>query len=467
MATPAEPFYWSLTDAGAALRGGRISAVELTGTMLARIAAVEPLTRAYECVLHDKAIEAAAQADRELAAGRDRGPLHGLPIALKDIYDMAGVPTTASSPVRANAVADADAAAVERLREAGAVLLGKTVTDEFAYGTVCPPTRNPWNTERIPGGSSGGSGAALAAGQCLGALGSDTAGSIRTPAALNGIAGLKPTFGRVSKRGLVPLAFSVDHPGPMAREVRDLALLLGVIAGYDPRDRTTVDVPVPDYAAVLERGVAGLTLGVPTNYYFPGAHDDVAAAVHAAIAVLREAGATVVDVEIPHVEFAFAAGRLIVRAEAAAYHDAAVRDPSTPYGDNARLAIEAGYFVPAGAYLKAQRARVLIQRGFRDALGRCDALIAPTVPATASPAALFEHAVLGTEAFEAINAHVRWAYPANLAGVPALSVPCGFARDGLPVGCQVIGRPFDEATVLAIGAEYERRTDWHLRRPAL
>lgn len=467
MTTAADPAQRTIAQAAAALRDGTLSARSLTEATLARVAAVEPRIHAFECVLGDAALAAAEVADRELAAGRDRGPLHGIPVALKDIYDLAGVPTTASSKTRAGHVAPADAAVVERLRAAGAVLIGKTVTDEFAYGTVCAPTRNPWDTSRVPGGSSGGSGAALAAGACLGALGSDTAGSIRTPAALNGIAGLKPTFGRVSKRGLVPLAWSVDHPGPMARCVRDLALLLGVIAGHDRLDPTTVDVPVPDYTAALDAGVDGLTVGVPSNAFFDGCEPAVEGAVREAIETLRGAGARVVDVAIEHVEHAFAAGRLIVRAEATAYHDERVRDAAAPYGHNCRLAIEAGYFVPAGAYLRAQRVRELIRRGFAQALSRCDVLVAPTVPAVAAPARLFEGAKLGSDAFRAVNDQVRWAYPATLAGVPALSVPCGISPEGLPVGCQVFARPFDEATVLRVGQAYEALTDWHTRRPPI
>lgn len=467
MAGSQSPFELSLAEAAPLLRDRALSPVELTSAVLEQIRQVDDRTHAYVTVLGEAALDAARTAEAEIAAGKYRGPLHGVPIALKDIIDLRGVPTTANSRVRAGHVAARDSAVVERLRAAGAIFTGKTVTHEWAYGTVSPPTRNPWNLDHIPGGSSGGSAAAVAAGECLAAIGSDSGGSIRIPAAFNGTVGLKPTYGRVSKRGVLPLAWSLDHLGPLTKRVADAALVLQAIAGHDPYDPATVDLPVPDYSAGLEAGVRCLRCGIIRNYFWDEIDPEVAGAVETAAGVLRSAGATVTDVTIPIIEFAMRIGRIIVRSESSAYHLPLLRRQAEDYGPLTRLVLEAGALLPATAYLKAQRARVLIKRGFREAFRDYDVLLAPTTPAPAPPAALWAEGADPAVGAAVIDTFVRAAYPGNLSGLPALSVPCGFTSAGLPAGLQIIGRPFDEATVLRVGRAYEAATDWHTRCPGL
>ena len=456
----------SIAEASRLVEGRALSPVELTEAILTRIKEVDDRVRAYVTVLGEQALETAQVAERAIASGQYLGPLHGIPVGVKDICNTKGIPTTSSSKVRADYVPTRDSAIVERLRAAGAIIVGKTVTHEFAYGVVSPPTRNPWNLDRVPGGSSGGSGAAVATGECLGAIGSDTGGSVRVPASLNGIVGLKPTFGRVSKWGTTPLAWSLDHLGPMTRRVEDTALMLNAIAGYDPRDPTTVAEPVPDFTSGLEAGVRGLKLGVPRNYFFDRIDPEIENAVRAAIDVLRAEGAEITEVTIPAIEHTLPAGTAIVWSEATSYHQPTLRRQADDYRADVRRLLESGEFVLATHYLKAQRARTVIKHGFRTALTGLDGLLAPTVPATAAHADTLT-VELGGRTIGAMNAYVRLSLPANLSGLPALSVPCGFSSENLPVGLQIIGRPFDEATVLRIGRAYEAATDWHKRRPLL
>jgi aspartyl-tRNA(Asn)/glutamyl-tRNA(Gln) amidotransferase subunit A len=457
----------SIGEAAEQLRTRQLSPVELVRAVLDRVDAVEDRVRAYVTVLHEPALAEARAAEQAILAGAYRGPLHGIPIAVKDLYDTAGVRTTSSSRVRADHVPSRDAAAVERLRAAGAVIVGKTVTHEFAYGVVSRPTRNPWNLDHIPGGSSGGSGAALAADACLGALGTDTGGSIRIPSSATGVAGLKPTYGRVSKYGVTPLSWSLDHAGPMARAVADLALLLGLLAGRDPRDPTSAREPVGDYTAGLRAGVRGLRLGLPTNYFFADCDPEVEAAVRAAARVLGEQGADVREVTIPDLDPAPAAEFGIVIPEASAIHQQLLRRQAADYGEDVRVFLEAGELYLATHYLKAQRVRALVTAGLRRAFRGLDALLTPTLP---QPAARHDQTGFrGPSGAEepVINAYVRTCCPFNLSGQPALSVRCGFTRAGLPIGLQIVGRPFDEATVLRVGAAYESATDWHRRTPPL
>jgi aspartyl-tRNA(Asn)/glutamyl-tRNA(Gln) amidotransferase subunit A len=457
----------TIGEASEQLRAGRLSPVELTRAVLDRIDAVEDRVKAYVTVMRDSALTDARAAEQAIRAGDYRGPLHGVPIAVKDLYDTAGVRTTSSSRVRAQHVPQRDAAAVERLRAAGAVIVGKTVTHEFAYGVISSPTCNPWNLDCIPGGSSGGSGAALAADECLGALGSDTGGSIRIPASANGVAGLKPTYGRVSKYGVAALSWSLDHAGPMGKSVADLALMLNCLAGHDPRDPTTVNVPVPDYTAGLRDGLGGLRLGVPTNYFFQDCDPEVESTVRAAARTLSEQGAELREVTIPDLELAPAAEFAIVLPEASSYHQPMLRRQADDYGGDVRTFLEAGELYLATHYLKAQRVRTLVKAGLRRAFDGIDALLTPTLP---YPAARHDQAAFTTAggvAEPVINAYVRTCCPFNLSGLPALSVPCGFTEAGLPIGLQIAGRPFDEATVLRVGQAYESATEWHRRKPAL
>jgi aspartyl-tRNA(Asn)/glutamyl-tRNA(Gln) amidotransferase subunit A len=455
----------SIVEASARIRERELSPLELTRACLERISALEPDIKAFVTVLADEALAAAQAAEDEIQRGGYRGPLHGIPIALKDLYNTAGIRTTSSSRQRDEYVPTYDAAATERLAAAGTILLGKTVTHEFAYGVVSQPTCNPWDLDRIPGGSSGGSAAAVAAGECLGAMGSDTGGSIRIPAAFTGITGIKPTFGRVSKYGVAPLGYSLDHAGPMARSVEDAAIMLQAVSGYDPRDRTSIERPVPDFTASLHDGVSGLRLGVPSNYYFDNVDPEVRAAVDAAIRLLAGQGAELVPVELPHIEYALPAEFAIVFGEASSFHQRYLREHPERYTPEVRILLEAGELLPAPVYVKAQRARALIQQGFREAFEaqRLVALLAPTLPATA---ARHGQQVYDYGDPEPITIScVRLSCPANLTGLPALSVPCGFSSEGLPVGLQIIGRPFDEPTVLRVGQAYQGVTEWHLRRP--
>ncbi|ROO28177.1 amidase [Salinisphaera orenii] len=455
----------SATKLGQKIKAGDISPVDAVDACLARIDATEPKLNAYVRVLADEARAAAKQAEKEIAAGQWKGPLHGVPVALKDLYDLADVPTTASSRVRENWTPNADSAAAERLKAAGAIVLGKTHTHEFAYGIVTPTTRNPWDTERTPGGSSGGSGATVASAGAFMAMGSDTGGSIRIPAGLCGTVGLKPTFGRVSRAGITSLSWGLDHAGPLTRTVEDAATCLQVLAGYDPRDPGSVDEPVPDYSAGLRDGIKGLRVGVPTNYFFDQLDAEVEAAVRKAYEQLESLGAELVDVALPMPEQIVAVEFAILLPEASDYHRQMLRDSAHLYNDDVRVMLEAGEFVPATTYIRAQRVRNLLQQEFRKLYDKVDVIVAPSVAATAVTA--------GTESITwpdgseepLISAYTRFSLPGNVTGLPAMSVPCGFTENGLPIGFQAIGRPFDESTVLRLGAAYEAATDWHQRRP--
>ncbi|MCW2736815.1 amidase [Nocardioides sp.] len=450
-----EPYELTSEAAGALIRSGELSPVELIDSVLARIQATEPRVMAFSHLTAEQARDAAIAAEQELASGRYRGPLHGLPLAVKDLYDTAGVPTTASSAVREGNVPSSDAAVVRRLLDAGMIMVGKTFTHEFAYGSFTPPTRNPWDGDHIPGGSSGGSAAAVAAGSCVVALGTDTAGSIRMPASFCGVVGLKPTYGRASKRGVTPLAWSLDHVGPMARNTRDVALVMDAIAGHDPLDSGSVDAPVPDHAAGLASGVDGLRVGVPTNYFFEHVADDVEQAVRAAIVTLQGLGAEVREVVVPHADVLMAAEWGIMLPEASAYHQQSLRDNGDLYGADVRALLEAGELVLATDYIRAQRVRAVIREAWRGMFSDIDVLVTPTVP-FAAPRAGEAEVNWGDGTIEAVHdATIRLTSPANVTGVPALTIPVGFSRAGLPLGMQIHGRPFAEATVLRVGYAYE------------
>jgi aspartyl-tRNA(Asn)/glutamyl-tRNA(Gln) amidotransferase subunit A len=442
-----------------------VSPVEAARAHLARIERLDPKLNAFLTVTADIALAAAACAEHERMTGRDLGPLHGVPMALKDLFDTDSVLTTAGSKILARNVPTHDAAAVERLRAAGLVLLGKTNMHEFAYGTTTNnphygPCRNPWDLGRSPGGSSGGSGAALAAGMCPVSLGTDSGGSIRIPAAACGVAGLKPTLGRVSRRGVVPLAWSFDTVGPMARTVEDLALLMNVVAGPDPADEWCSTRPAEDFSRDLERRVAGLKLGVPQDRDFDGVEPGIAAAVDAAIAVLEGEGASRTQVPLLGMARAHTAHHAILAVEASAYHGAWLRDCPGDYGDAMRLSLELGELIPAVDYVNARREQALVRTMFRFALTQADVLVFPTLPH--SPLRIGE-----TMSREPEVAWNRLLTPVNVAGYPAATVPCGFDESGMPVGLQIVGRPWDEALVLRVARAYERATEWNTRRPPI
>jgi aspartyl-tRNA(Asn)/glutamyl-tRNA(Gln) amidotransferase subunit A len=454
-----QPYELSLTAAAEEIQAGRLSPVELTDSALARIEATEPAINAFAHVCADLAREQALTAEKEIAGGRYRGPLHGIPLGVKDLYDTAGIPSTSSSKVREGHVPDTDAVAVQRLLEAGMVMVGKTHTHEFAYGGRTHTTRNPWDTTRIPGGSSGGSGAAVAAGSCLVGMGTDTAGSIRIPANLCGTVGLKPTYGRTSRRGVASLSWSLDHVGPLTRNVRDAALVLDAIAGHDPLDPASVDVPVPGYAAGTTGDVRGLRIGVPTNYFFDHVQPDVEASVRAVVEVLVGLGAEVREVTIPHAEQILAAEWGIVLPEAAAYHQEALRTKAELFRPETRMQLEVGELVLATDYIKALRVRTLIQRAWAELYRDVDVVVAPVQPFPAPVVDQMEVAWAdGTT--EAVDlAMVRLTSPANLTGQPTIALPTGLDADGLPLGMQLMGRPFDELTLLDVGTAYESATD--------
>jgi aspartyl-tRNA(Asn)/glutamyl-tRNA(Gln) amidotransferase subunit A len=374
----------SIAEAAAGISDNSFSSSALTRMMLDRIAAIDPKLLAYVTVLKDDALKAAAAAaDKEIASGKYRGPLHGIPIAIKDIFDTKGVRTTAGSRVRANCVPERDCAVVRKLREAGAVILGRVTTHEFAFRFDSRPTRNAWSLDHIPSGSSGGSGAAIAAGLCFAATGSDTGGSIRAPAAANGIAGIKPTYGRVSKAGVAVLSWSLDHAGPMARTVRDLAILLNIMAGPDDLDPHTKDVPVPDYTDSLTGDIRGLRLGVPTNYFTDDVAPAVADAFAKALEKLRSLGARAVPVNIAELDGVLDCMLAIAISEASTYHQASLRANPELFEDETRLLLETGEMMLATTYINAQRARVAIKSAFREALGDVDVILTPTQPTTA------------------------------------------------------------------------------------
>ncbi|MCL6289124.1 amidase [Streptomyces sp. ID03-2B] len=448
-----QPFELSLTEASCAVRARELSPVELTESVLARIAAVEGRLGAYVTVAADAALAAAVRAEREISGSGPRGPLHGIPMALKDLIDAEGISTTASSRVRAGHVAERDSRVAERLGAAGAVLLGKTHTHEFAYGLTTPQTNNAWDHGRVAGGSSGGSAVAVAAGGATFAMGTDTGGSIRVPAALNGVVGLKPTYGLVPRTGVTSLSWSLDHVGPLTRTVQDVALVLSATAGHDPRDPASVSGPMLDRFPGGD--LRGLKVGVPRNHYFDRVAPEVEESVRGAIERLAELGAELVDVEIPMAHYIQGVQWGLMVPEATAYHERSLRATPDLYAADVRILLEAGELTSAGDYLRAQRARTMMRDAWARMFDGIDVLAAPTVPMTAAEAGqeAVEWADGTTEAVS--DSYVRLCAPANITGVPALSLPVSHDRAGLPIGMQLMARPFHDATVLRVGRVYE------------
>ena len=447
----------SLAGLSRALRAGEVSPVEVTEALLGDIELDR--TNAFITVTAERAMEDARRAEAEISAGRYRGPLHGVPVAIKDLVSTAGVLTTMASSFFVDHVPDRDAAVARRLREAGSVLLGKTNTHEFAYGptgdrSFFGPTRNPHDLDRITGGSSGGSGAAVATGLCFGAIGSDTGGSIRIPAALCGVVGMKPTFGRVGKGGVFPLAPTMDHVGPLTRTAEDNAIFLSALAGHDPEDLHSVDRPPEDFASDLGLGVRGAVVGVPTAFYFEHLDREVEARVREAVEVFRGLGAEVREVEVPNVWETLHAQRLTLAAEAYAVHEERLKTEPERFDDHGLERLLKGEELRAYRYAKAQMRKLVSRREFEEVLGTVDVILAPSVPIPATELGQRELTIEGHE--EAVySALTRLTGPTNLNGLPSLSVPCGTTSSGLPVGLQLIGRPFDEATLYRFGHAYE------------
>jgi aspartyl-tRNA(Asn)/glutamyl-tRNA(Gln) amidotransferase subunit A len=449
----------SIAEMGRQLRAGTITSEALTASALARIEAGDAALYAFILVTPERARADARRADADLAAGGDRGPMHGIPYALKDIYDTAGIATTCHSKLRQHHVPSEDSVVAARFAKGGAVLLGKLATHEFAIGGPSfdlpwPPARNPWNTEHITGGSSSGSATAIASGMVRMATGSDTGGSIRGPAAWCGLAGIKPTYGRISRRGVFPLSWTLDHCGPLARSVEDTAIALQVMAGHDPRDPASADVSVPDFRAALDRGVVGLHIGVPRAFFATAkmVTPEVLAAIDRTAQSLRDAGATVEDVALPDYAIFAAAGRVIMLSEAFAIHRNDMQNRLLDYAEITAGRFVLGATITAPDYVDALRARRELTDAVNAVLLSCDALLTASSLITAPRFDAVPDALSSVSPMQTI--------PFNVTGHPAMSVPVGLAADGLPLSVQIAGRPFDEATVLRIGRTIETLSGW-------
>ncbi len=471
------------------LKKKEMTSVELTESVFQRITATEEKLHSFITLCQESALAEARNADERLSKDNGVTPLSGIPIALKDLFLTQGTPTTCASKILTNFIPPYDGTAVKKLKETGSVTVGKTNMDEFAMGSSTENssfsvTHNPWNLDFVPGGSSGGSAAAVAGDQCIAALGTDTGGSIRQPAACCGIVGIKPTYGRVSRFGIIAFASSLDQVGPITKDITDSALLLEAIAGHDPLDSTSVNCPVPSYITSLRSDVRGLRIGIPKEYFVSGIQPEVENAVKEGIRVLERNGINVEEISLPHTEYAVAAYYIIAPAEASsnlARYDGmkyGYRSPAKDLTETYRKSREHGfgaevkrrimlgtYALSAGYYdayyLKAQKVRTLIKRDFAEAFENCDVIITPTAPTTAFK--------IGEKTQDPLQMYLTdiFTLPASLAGLPALSLPCGFDSNGLPIGMQVIGKHFDEATVLCIGYAFEQATDWHKRKPPI
>ncbi len=461
--------HWMTVGAAArAIAAKELSPVDLTKALLDRIDTLDPRLNAFIRVDGEAAMAAALAAETEAQSGRLRGPLHGVPVGIKDIIDVAGLPTTCHSKVLQDNMASADAVCVEKLRGAGAIVLGKLSTHEFAIGGPSfdlpwPPARNPWNTDHHPGGSSSGSGSGVAAGLFPMALGTDTGGSVRNPASCCGIVGLKPTYGLVSRRGVFPLSFTLDHVGPMTRSALDAAIVLGVIAGADPADPTAVGLPVPDYAAGIDAGVRGKRIGLATNMH--GLDADAQRALEDAVAAFRTAGASIVDVKLPA---NFDQGSRdwvpLCAVEAAVAHEGTYPSRASEYGPVLSGLLDQGLRLSATDLAKMQLRRAALTGDLNKLLASVDLLLMPVMG----------RAVWSTEALQAagrdpetVASRLRYTAPFDLSGHPTLTLPGGMTADGVPVGFQIVARAFEEESILAAGHAYQQRTDWHLKRPPL
>jgi aspartyl-tRNA(Asn)/glutamyl-tRNA(Gln) amidotransferase subunit A len=448
----------TIHEAAQALRARRASALELTTAAIARADRLNPTLNAFITVTADYALEKARQADVELSAGRDRGPLHGVPLALKDLFAMRGVRNTNGSKAFADSVPDFNAAVVDKLEEAGAVILGKLNLHELAYGiTSANPhfgaVRNPWDKNRSPGGSSGGSGAAVAAGIVYAAMGTDTGGSIRIPASFCGTVGLKPTYGRVSKYGVHPLGYTLDHMGPLTRSVRDAAMVLNAIAGYDPRDESTSRRPTVDYVPDEGCSIRGTRIGFPDKFFFDRLDPEVESSVRGAIARAESLGAQVKPITVPDVAALNAVGRVILLSEASAVMEPYLENRQR-FGADVLALLDQGRLVSATDYINAQRLRRRMRAEFEKLWLEVDCLLCPTTPNVAPK--IGETTVwLGGQDEDVRLATTRLVRGINVLGYPALSMPCGLSGNGLPVGLQIVGPAFEEAAILQIGAALE------------
>jgi aspartyl-tRNA(Asn)/glutamyl-tRNA(Gln) amidotransferase subunit A len=471
-ASPDDRLAWTLLEAAAALRAGRVSSVELTRACLERAAAINPALDCFLRIEADDALAAAREADVEIAAGRWRGPLHGVPLAHKDMFYRNGKPCTGGSLIRRDFIATFDSAVARRLQAAGAIWIGSLNMSEFAanpagHNVHFGHCRNPWDRDSITGGSSSGSAASVAARACFGSVGSDTGGSVRLPAGLCGVVGLKPTYGRVSRHGALPRVWSLDTVGPLTRTVEDSAAMMSVLAGRDPLDPTTADLPVPDYAALLGGGIRGLRLGLPRAFYLEGLDPSVRARLDEALSMLRDLGAVTVEVELPDQQHLFTISDAVAKVEAATMHGRWMRERPGDYSLFMRSRIESGFHVPGTRYLEglALRGRLLqqfVEAAFTDA----DLLFMPVLPIQVPKIAATE---VGSPADvqRVIVQLTCCTRNMNFLGLPGLAVPCGFTANGMPASFQLVGRPFSEATLLRAGHAYQQRTHWHRQAPSV
>ncbi len=484
-----ELYELTLAQAHEKLKIKEISSQELTRSVLTRIEQVEPEVGAYITLTAESAIEQARQADKRIAEG-NINPLTGIPLAIKDLISTKGVKTTCASRILENYIPPYDATIITRLKAEGMVMLGKVNMDEFAMGSstensALQVTHNPWNLSHIPGGSSGGSAAAVAAGECLAAIGSDTGGSIRQPASHCGVVGMKPTYGRISRYGLVAFASSLDQIGPLTRDVTDCAHLLNALCGYDPKDSTSVPRETPDYTQALQKEIKGLRLGIPREYFIAGTNPEVEQAVRQAVSVFENLGAHCLEISLPHTEYAVAVYYIIATAEASsnlARYDGVkygFRDPqeqtlmemyqqtrSKGFGPEVIRRIMLGTYVLSAGYYdayyrKASQVRTLIHQDFQKAFQSCDLILTPVAPTPAFPR--------GEKSSDPLEMYLTdiFTISVNLAGIPGMSLPCGFSSQGLPIGLQILGNHFEEEKVLQAGHAFEQATDHHLRRPPL
>jgi aspartyl-tRNA(Asn)/glutamyl-tRNA(Gln) amidotransferase subunit A len=465
VAAPASDATWlSLSEASRLIRDKKVSPVELTQGCLQRIERLNPKLNAFITVTAESALAQAHAAETEIQRGHWRGPLHGVPIALKDLFDTAGVRTTAASELFKDRIPTQDGEIVRRLKDAGAVLLGKLNMHEFAYGgsTVISyygPVHNPWSFDHEAGGSSSGSAVAMAAGLCYGSVGSDTGGSIRQPSAYCGTVGLKPTYGRVSTRGVIPLSWLYDHVGPMTRTVEDAAAMLQVLAGYDPDDANSADLPVPDYSAAFSQK-GPLRVGVPRAYFYEGLHADIESAMNAALKVIGKLASSVRDIEMPASN-----DTTILRAEAYAYHADYVKKSPELYQPETLKRIRAGEDVTTATYIQARRQVDQYRHNIRKLFESVDLLVTPTTPAPPFTISELLADMDNLRTKEVLT--LRNTRPFNILGLPSISVPCGFTKSGLPIGLQISGAPWAEAKVLRLAYSYEQQTEWHKKRPKL
>jgi aspartyl-tRNA(Asn)/glutamyl-tRNA(Gln) amidotransferase subunit A len=456
----------TLSEASDLVRARKVSSAEITSACLARIARLNPVLNAFITVTAERAMADAKAADRDIANGKWRGPLHGIPVGLKDLFDTAGVRTTAASAIFADRVPLEDAEVVRRLKIAGAVIVGKLNMHEFAYGDTSAqshfgPVRNPWDRERVAGGSSGGSAAAVAAGLCYGALGSDTGGSIREPSAYCGIVGLKPTYGLVSTRGVIPLSWSLDHIGPMSRRVTDAAMMLQSIAGYDALDINSVNAVPPDYVKGMAQKISSLRIGIPRAVFYDSLDPDIEQAMNEALRLLRGLTASMRDVELPPYKTL-----PVVAAEAYAYHASYFTKTPELYQPLTRRRLQGGMNITATAYIEGLRELGRLRRAVNDVFSTVDVLVTPTTPIL-PPTVAEGLAEAGTPPPGGVAPSLRNTQPFDIFGLPSISLPCGFSRGGLPIGLEISGPRMGEPVVLALARVYEQVTDWHKRVPAI